>query len=180
MLMWLAYFSCEVARFARRMLPKPRSRETAQLMYPIPMHEVSVLVALSGVEPEEYLIYLAHYSDQREGPETLGDYLNGRRRFFPMVSAGAPKMINRDQIVWVRCARLEPTSDLDVTIVERLAIFELFDGNRIEGTMPIDRPRDQSRISDVLNDPYEWFVRIDDDTSTSYVNKRFIRQVIPR
>jgi len=144
------------------------------------MIEVSVMLALAGVDPEEHFLYLAPYSDRRDGPETLADYLNGRRRFFPMVASGAPKMINRDQIVWLKYEKLPAIVELDVTIVERLTIVELADGTRIEGVVPIDRPREQSRISDVLNDAREEFVRIDDEADTYFVNKKFIRGVIPR
>ena len=45
-----------------------------------------------------------------------------------------------------------------MTIVEKLTIIELADGTRIEGMVPIgDRPREQSRISDVLNDAHGEF-----------------------
>ena len=144
------------------------------------MIEVAVMLALAGVDPEEHFLYLAPYSDRRDGPETVADYLNGRRRFFPMVASGAPKMINRDQIVWLKYEKLPAVVELDVTIVERLTIVELADGTRIEGVVPIDRPREQSRISDVLNDAREEFLRIDDEVETYFVNKRFIRGVIPR
>lgn len=70
--------------------------------YQVPMIEVAVVVALDGVEPEEHFLYLAPYAERRDGPESVADYLNGRRRFFPMVIAGVPKMINRDQILWLR------------------------------------------------------------------------------
>ena len=33
------------------------------------------------------------------------------------------------------------------------------DGSRIEGIIPIDRPQEQSRLSDVLNDPRDAFRR---------------------
>jgi len=148
--------------------------------YQVPMIEVAVMLALAGVDPEEHFLYLAPYSDRRDGPETVADYLNGRRRFFPMVASGAPKMINRDQIVWLKYEKLPAIVELDVTIVERLTIVELADGSRIEGVVPIDRPREQSRISDVLNDAREEFLRIDDEADTYFVNKRFIRGVIPR
>jgi len=144
------------------------------------MIEVAVVVAIDGVDPEEYFLYLAPYSDRRDGPESLADYLNGRRRFFPMMSAGVPKMINRDQILWVKFEKLPDVVELEATLIEKLTILELADGSRIEGTVPIDRPREQSRISDVLNDASEAFLRIDDEGYTYYVNKGFIRMVIPR
>src|ERR1043166_3538241 len=102
------------------------------MAYQVPMIEVSVLLALAGAEPEEHFLYLAPYSDRREGPESVADYLNGRRRFFPMVSEGAPKMINRDQILWVSYEKLPDIIDLEATIIEKLTILELADGSRIE------------------------------------------------
>ncbi|MDP9193182.1 MAG: hypothetical protein M3P06_15910 [Acidobacteriota bacterium] len=148
--------------------------------YQVPMIEVAVIVAMAGLDPEEHFLYLAPFSDRRDGPESLADYVNGRRRFFPMVAGGVPKMINRDQVLWVRYEKLPSVVDLDDTIVERLTILELVDGARIEGVVPIDRPREQSRLSDVLNDAREEFLRIDDDEETYFVNKAFIRRVIPR
>jgi hypothetical protein len=139
-----------------------------------------VTLALSGADPEEHFLYLAPYSERREGAETVADYLNGRRRFFPMVVGGVPKMINRDQIVWLRYEKLPDIVEEELTLIEKLTIVELSDGSRMEGVIPIDRPREQSRISDVLNDPREFFIRIDDESDTYYVNKTFIRQVIPR
>lgn len=148
-------------------------------MYQIPMNELAVEVTLSGVDPEEHFVYLSPHSDRREGPETMADYLNSGRRFFPMIASGVAKMINRDEIVWVRYEKLAP-NDAETTVVEKLTILELTDGTRIEGVVPIDRPREYSRISDVLNDISETFIRIDDEGDTYYVNKKFIRLVIPR
>ncbi len=148
--------------------------------YQVPMIEVAVVVAVAGTEPEEHFVYLAPFSERREGQETIADYLNGRRRFFPMVGGGVAKMINRDQILWVRYEKLPDIIELEMTIVEKLTILELSDGTRIEGVIPIDRPREQSRISDVLNDARESFFRIDADADTYYVNKAFVRSVLPR
>src|SRR5688572_1623724 len=148
--------------------------------FQVPMIEVSVIVALAGTEPEEHFLYLAPYSERREGPETVADYVNGTRRFFPMLAGGVPKMINRDQVLWLRYEKLPSLVEQETTMVERLTIVELADGTRIEGMVPIDRPREQSRISDVLNDAREAFLRIDDEGDTYFVNKMFIRVVIPR
>jgi hypothetical protein len=149
------------------------------MAYQVPMIEVPVTVLLDGDEPEEHFVYLAPYSERRDGPETLADYVNGHRRFFPMVSGGVARMVNRDQIRWLRYDKL-PAFDPDITIVEKLAILELEGGLRIEGILPIDRPDEYSRISDVLNDASEAFLRVDDERETYFVNKAFIRSVIPR
>lgn len=145
------------------------------------MIEVAVVLALDGSDPQEHFAFLSPFSERREGPETLADYLNGSRRFLPMMVSGVPKMINRDRVLWVQYEKLPSIVELDSTFVERLTIIELADGSRIEGTIPIeDRPRELSRISDVLNDARESFVRIDADDDTYFVNKAFIRSVIPR
>jgi hypothetical protein len=144
------------------------------------MIEVSATVAMAGLEPEEHFLYLAPYSERRDGPESVEDYVNGRRRFLPMVSGGVSKILNRDQLMWLRHEKLPTVVDAEVTIIETLTIIELVDGTRFEGVVPIDRPRERSRISDVLNDEAEDFLRMDDDTDTYFVNKAFIRRVIPR
>lgn len=144
------------------------------------MIEVAVVVAMTGIDPEEHFLYLAPFSDRREGPESVADYVNGTRQFFPMLVGGVPKIINRDQILWLRYEKLPSAVELEVTMVEKLTIIELADGSRIEGVVPIDRPREQSRLSDVLNDVREAFLRMDADDETYFVNKRFIRRVIPR
>jgi len=150
------------------------------MTFQVPMNEVAVTVALVGIEPAEHFVYLYPFSELREGPETMSDYLNGTRRFFPMLAGGVPKMVNRDQILWVKFEKLPDVVEMEVTLIEKLTILELADGSRIEGTVPIDRPREQSRISDVLNDATEAFLRIDDEGETYYVNKALIRMVIPR
>jgi hypothetical protein len=150
------------------------------MTFQVPMLEVAVTVALVGIEPAEHFIYLHPVSEHRDGPETLHEYLNCTRTFFPMLIAGVPKMVNRDQILWVKFEKLPDLYESEATLIEKLTILELVDGSRIEGTVPIDRPREQSRISDVLNDGTEVFVRIDEEGDTYYVNKRFVRVVIPR
>jgi hypothetical protein len=149
------------------------------MTFQVPMNEVAITVALLGLEPSEHFIYLHPLSERRDGPETLHEYLNGVRRFFPMLAGGVPKMVNRDQILWVKFEKLPDVYESEATLIEKLTIIELADGSRLEGTVPIDRPREQSRISDILNDASEVFLRVDDDGDTYYVNKRFIRAVIP-
>ncbi|HYI07435.1 MAG TPA: hypothetical protein VEK57_00065 [Thermoanaerobaculia bacterium] len=148
--------------------------------YQVPMIEVAVVVAMTGLDPQEHFLYLAPYSERREGPESVADYVNGTRRFFPMLSDGVPKILNREQILWMRYEKLPPVVDMEMTVIEKLTIVELSDGTRIEGIVPIDRPREQSRLSDVLNDAKEAFLRMDTEEETYFVNKVFIRRVIPR
>src|SRR5437016_3043804 len=108
----------------------------AAMTLQVPMNEVAVTVALAGMDPVEHFIYLHPISEKREGPETLYDYLNGERAFFPMLAAGVPKMVNRDQILWVRFEKLPDLYESESTLIEKLTILELIDGSRLEGTVP--------------------------------------------
>ena len=150
------------------------------MTFQVPMIEVAITVAVVGMEPAEHFAYLHPLSEHRDGRETLHEYLNGSRTFFPMLAGSVPKMVNRDQILWVKFEKLPDLYESEVTLIEKLTILELADGSRLEGTVPIDRPREASRISDMLNDATEVFLRMDDEGDTYYVNKRFIRMVIPR
>lgn len=149
------------------------------MSFRIPMKEIPAEVALSGLDPDQYQLFLAPFSDRHEGAETLDEYLNGHRGFFPMLSDGVAKIVNRDQILWLRF-EMRPQAETEPKIVQKLTIVELADGSRLEGLLWIDRPAEQQRVSDLLNDSHEFFVRLDEGESTHYVNKRFIRSVIPR
>src|SRR5262245_40720729 len=150
------------------------------MTFQVPMNEVAITVALLGMEPSEHFIYLHPISEHRDGPETLHEYLNGARTFFPMLAGGVPKMINRDQILWVKFEKLPDPYESEATLIEQRTVIELADGSRLEGTVPIDQPLEHSPIPDMLNAADEVFIRIDAAGETCYVNKRFVRVVIPR
>lgn len=152
--------------------------------FKVPMKELTVQVALFGIDDiSDYLVFLAPFSQVREGPEMIDDYLNGTRRFLPMLNQGAPLIINRDEMLWLRTpAADEATADEDFDAARhKRAALELADGTQIEGYVSAgDRPPESSRLSDILNDTRELFLRIDGDTSVYFVNKRFIRAAMPK
>lgn len=150
----------------------------ATMTFKIPMKEIPAEVALSGLDPDRYTLFLAPFSDRHEGAETLEEYLNGHRGFFPMLSEGVAKIVNRDQILWLRFDRRD--GDESESIIQKRTIVEMVDGTRLEGMLWIDMPAEQQRVSDVLNEARALFVRLDDETTTHFVNKRFIRAAIPR
>ena len=145
------------------------------------MKAVPVQLALFESEPAEFIIFLNPYSERRDGTETVDDYLNARRLFLPMMREGAPKIVNRDQIVWLSIRDYIDLAEVfENTAEQKLTILELVDGSRLEGMLDVDRPTDRSRISDVLNDPHEAFVRLNEERTTYFVNKQYIRIAIPR
>lgn len=144
----------------------------------VPMIEMEVTVAMTEAEPLVSVIFLSPYSHRHEGYETVHEFLNGDRSFFPMKVGGVSKLVNREQILWLRAPRF--SEELSYAAAEADLILEMIDGMRVEGMFEITRPVGQSRISDVLNNDHDLFVCLRDGDENYYVNKRFIRQVILR
>lgn len=144
------------------------------------MRELHVQVALADSEPADYVIFLSPFSEHHVGFETLDDYLNASRSFFPMVTEGQSKIINRETILWVRTDTLPEDVEPNDGLLRKRTLFELVDHSTFEGLVVIDRPIEQSRISDLLNDPKQFFIRVDADAGAYFINKRFMRAAIPR
>ncbi|MGK2856729.1 MAG: hypothetical protein ACSLFQ_05925 [Thermoanaerobaculia bacterium] len=144
----------------------------------VPMVEMEVTVAMTETEPLVGVIFLSPYSHRHEGFETVDEYLNGDRAFFPMTMGGVSKLVNRDQILWLRAPRYP--GEVAYAAAEADVILEMIDGMRVEGMFEIARPIGQARISDVLNNDRDRFVSLRDGDESYYANKRFIRQVILR
>jgi hypothetical protein len=142
----------------------------------VPMVEVEVVVAMTEAEPCDCVIFLAPYSHRHDGFETIDEYLNGPRTFFPMRVEGVSKLVNREQLLWVRAPRFP--SEVAYMVAEAQVIFELINGLRVEGKLELNRPVGQARISDLLNSPQELFVSLRDGDETYFVNKHHIRQAI--
>ena len=144
----------------------------------VPVIELEVELTLSGGGPADHIIYLIAGSGKRPTATTLEEYLNSSRGFFPMSSAGVPRIINKAQIFWLRLPVGSLAAEEEITLVRSATIVELLDGSRLEGYVSIGRVAGQTRISDVLNDR-SVFLRLDDTTGTYFVNKAGIRVVIP-
>jgi len=141
------------------------------------MVALPVVLALSEKAPFDCEIYLSPYSHRHDGNETIEEYLNSNRSFFPTNEDGVPKLINREQLLWLRAPRAA-TEELAYGVSEAHVIMELTDGLRVEGNVQTHRPTGQARISDILNSPHEAFVCLRTDEDACFVNKKFIRQVI--
>lgn len=144
-----------------------------------PMVAQPVTLALVDALPVQSEIFLSPYSHRHDGHETVEEYLNSTRSFFPTNDGGVPKLINRDQLLWLR-APLASSADLPYGVSEAHVILELADGMRLEGNLQTNRPTGQARISDILNSPHDAFVCLRTEDDACFVNKRFIRQVILR
>lgn len=136
----------------------------------VKMTELAVELALLDCDPRDHVIYLAPPA------QTVEQYLQVPRRFLPMSCDGVPKIVNKEQIIWLRTPPADP--DAEVTAVRTETIVELTDGTRIEGYVRLDGTG--VRLSDTLNTVAAPFLRIDEAAGTYYVNKTMIRCAIPR
>lgn len=136
----------------------------------VKMTELAVELALLECDPRDHIIYLAPPA------QSIEQYLQAPRRFLPMSCDGVPKIVNKEQIVWLRTPPAPPHAE--ITAVRTETIVELTDGSRIEGYVRLDGTG--VRLSDTLNTAGSAFLRIDDSAGTYYVNKTMIRCAIPR
>lgn len=132
------------------------------------MTELLVEIALVGCDPAPHIIYLAPPA------ESVEQYLQNPRMFLPTATEEVPRIVNKEQIAWVRTPPLR-IDDGD-TAVRLETIVELISGERMEG---YTRLRTGVRLSDALNDGVP-FLRIDEGSGTFFVNKKVIRFAIPR
>src|SRR2546429_2460253 len=75
-------------------------------------------------------------------------FFTSRRRHTRCSRDWSSDVCSSDLLRYEKLSNFDP----DATIIEKMTIVELIDGTRHEGIVPIDRPREYSRISDVLND----------------------------
>lgn len=148
--------------------------------YRVPVAELPVHLALAGAEPAHYIVYLSPYSDRHDGAEHVDECLNDSRQFLPVSRDGIRQILSKEQMIWLRIPLTpEGRADERMAGTQKRAIVELSDGTRLEGELRIDRPDYQSRISDVLNDVKERFVRLDRDGGAYFLNKSYIRLALP-
>lgn len=140
-----------------------------------PVAELEVELALLGDDPGPHVIYLPPGDIS---VEAIDQYLQSARRFLPVSWTGLPRIINKDQILWLRVNRGGLDSEAEVTTIRNATILELADRSRLEGY--VRQPPIHSRLSDVLNDRVEFFLRLDEAESLYFVNKSHIRFAVPQ
>jgi len=140
-----------------------------------PVVELEIALTLLGDDPEPHVVYLPPGDSSVDAVEF---YLQSPRRFLPMLWTGLPRIINKDQILWLRVIRSGLDTQADVTAVRYATILELSDRSRLEGY--VCKPQMQTRLSDVLNDRGEFFLRLDDAQAIYFVNKAHVRFAVPQ
>lgn len=151
----------------------------ATMDYRVPKAELHVQLSLAGSAPADYIVFLSPFSDRHDGAEKVDEYLNDTRLFLPVALGGVRQIVSKNQMVWLRIPVPEDRAEERMAATQKKARLEMNDGTRMEGHLRIDRPDYQSRISDVLNDIKEHFVRLDRDGAAYFLNKNYIRMAVP-
>jgi hypothetical protein len=151
--------------------------------YRVPTRAVEAEIEIEGGRHEEVTFFLAAAAATHEGPETVGEALNRRRRFVPVRSrgTGALLLLRRSAIVTVRVG---PEEGPDFAPgVEGLTSFidfvrlELHGGEQLEGAVSTLLPPENPRMSDYFNLDDVDFAPLQVGEGVVYVNKEFINLV---
>lgn len=143
----------------------------------VPTLPQPVTLLLASGDEEEVTIFLAEAVAKHGGCETLDDFLNGDRRFFPVRrKSGHHALIRRRSVVSVRV-------DADAPVVSRresetmpaidLIRVRLDNGTEVDGVLLHDDQIGRERLSDYFNGPEDFFP-VEVARGVVYVNKHHV------
>ena len=136
-----------------------------------------VTLLLASGDEEEVTVYLADSSAKHGGPESLEEFLNSERRFFPIKrKSGHSALIRRRAVVHVRVAadtfvqsRRESATMPAIDLVR----VRMDNGSELDGVLlHVDRVGHE-RLSDTFNEPADFFA-IEVANGVVYVNKHHV------
>ena len=123
------------------------------------------------------MVYLADASPKHGGPETLEEFLNSARRFFPIKrKSGHSALIRRRAVVHVRVASDSPVlSRREAATMPAIDLVRvrMDNGSELDGVLlHIDRVGHE-RLSDTFNEPADFFA-LEVQNGVIYVNKHHV------
>ena len=136
----------------------------------------ATLVLATGSE-EPVTIYLADAGCERAGPQTIADFLNATKRFFPVRRGdGGYALIRKSTVVLLRLdvdSPIEMGGEPESLPAIDLVHLKLDNGEEIDGVLTHIGPDDRSRLSDFFNDEDDFF-QLDVAGGKVYVNKAHV------
>jgi hypothetical protein len=134
---------------------------------------VFTLADRSVVEGE---VFLSLYEAHRQGPQRVGELLNGKEDFLPVKTENGTLHLNVANIIKAQTPAEEEIHDLMILGKKYNVEVHTLCEERIAGDIFVDLPQDRSRVSDYLNQPHR-FVTVVVPGSVVYVARRFILSV---
>jgi len=142
----------------------------------IAMHERDVLLRLADGSRIEGKVFLGLYEAHRNGPQRLGDLLNGEGCFFPVRSADEVILVNLAQIVSAATVADGEADDL-MRLGEKYRIRVTTLGREeIAADIFVNLPSTHQRVKDALNLSGRFLPLFSGD-SILYLNTEFILYV---
>jgi hypothetical protein len=140
--------------------------------------QVPTLPVLCDIELEtgrtaQVTLFLSITSASHDGAETLDEFLNAPRRFFPVAQ---PERSDRDLLARDAVVSVRVSSDIAPSAVEQtqedveLVRVELSSGNTVDGVV---LHAHEARMSDFFNAGPDFFA-LQDGAGVLYVNKRHV------
>jgi hypothetical protein len=129
--------------------------------------QVPAELTLTNGEAVPGFFFVAGFAAGHDGPERLGELLNGRDGFFPFQRAdGTTTLYNRPHIVIVRLGENVQEAELEpgyAVAKKRRVTMRLSTGETLAGVMPIYRPRGSDRLSDYspFGQPFRYLLMAD-------------------
>jgi hypothetical protein len=124
-------------------------------------------LTLTNGDPIAGCFFVAGFASDHDGPERLGELLNGRDGFFPFQRAdGTTALYNRPHIVLVRLGENVHEAELEpgyAVAKKRRVSMTLSTGETLAGLVPIYRPPGRDRLSDYsqFDEPFRYLVMAD-------------------
>ena len=123
----------------------------------------------------EGIVFLAHFAMHHTGEQTVRDLLLESNPFLPMkVQDGAFHLVRKGMISHVRCqVELQP----GLAYVERQVRVSFLGNQILQGTIKLDLPDNQARLTDYINQGHEFFPLYSGDHAY-LVNRSLIRDIV--
>ena len=120
----------------------------------IEKHRIEATVTLSDGRSMQGCVFVSPFNATQTGPESVKDLLNDGPGFFPLelkaASGTAIHLLNRHHVLFVTLAddeELRQSSGAE-TAMRRPVTVVLDNGDRLDGFVPVARPRGRDRLSD--------------------------------
>jgi hypothetical protein len=118
-------------------------------------------------------VYLGLYEAHRDGPQRLGDLLNGEDRFLPVRTTGEVFLVNLARIVRAQTRMDEEADELMRLGTHYQVRISTMLGEEIAADLYVNMPQSHRRVKDCLNQPQR-FLRLFGVEEIIYLNTEYI------
>jgi hypothetical protein len=135
-----------------------------------------VIFTLADGSELEGEVFLSLYEVRRQGPQRVGELLNGEDVFLPVKTTAGTVHLNVANIIQASTPAATERHELMMLGKRYNVRVTTLHGKTIEGEIFVDLPQDRSRVSDYLNRPDRFF-RVFVPGHIVYIAARFVLEV---